>query len=70
LSLWKEPRGRKSKRRQEEKMRPKTKIIHPITVTERKREIAKREVGLAKRTVAVTNVGNKEPQKGGSNDKS
>jgi hypothetical protein len=51
-------------------MRPKTKIIRPITVTERKREIAKREVGLAKRTVAVTNVGNKEPQKGGSNDKS
>jgi len=51
-------------------MRPKTKIIRPITVTGRKREIAKRQVGLAKRTVAVINVGNKKPQKGESKEKS
>jgi hypothetical protein len=44
-------------------MRPKTKIKHPIVVTERKREIAKRKVGLAKRTVAATSVGDETPRK-------
>jgi hypothetical protein len=51
-------------------MRPKVKIRHPKVVTEQKLEIAKREVGLAKRTVAVTSVRNKTSRKGESNEKS